>query len=479
MKRVSHPDSEAPMNTDPSTSSSPTRFPLPHLLAMVTLLALTFACARPAQTTPLPVMPTLPGLQDSPAPTAEALLPAAGSYDTGNPALRDLWVDPVHGDDGNDGATPATALRTLTAAWQGIPSGVALAQGVRINLQPGTYPEASIPLYWEARYGTYSAPIWIRGNGTSRGQVILQAGLNIFDTRHIYFENLSASLNGDVFHCEQCDHVLLRNVAFNGGGAAQETIKANQSQYLYVENSDITGAYENVIDYVSVQYGHILNSRIHNGGDWCAYVKGGSAYLRVEANLIYDCGTGGFSAGQGTGFQYMTAPWIQYEAYDVKVVNNIIHDTEGAGLGVNGGYNILLAYNTLYRVGSRSHVIEVVYGLRSCDGQLGAPGRELCQQYLNQGGWGTTEVDNGVNAIHISDRSVYIYNNVVYNPAGFQSQWTHFAIYDARSNPAFSNIPTATTDAELRIRGNVIWNGSASMPLGVEDNADACIDSDP
>jgi hypothetical protein len=43
----------------------------------------------------------------------------------------------------------------------------------------------------------------------------------------------------------------------------------------------------------------------------------------------------------------MTAPWIQYEAYDIKFVNNIIHDTDGAGIGVNGGYNILMAYNTI------------------------------------------------------------------------------------------------------------------------------------
>ena len=60
--------------------------------------------------------------------------------------------------------------------------------------------------------------------------------------------------------------------------------------------------------------------------------------------------------GQGTGLQFMTAPWLHYEAYGIRVVNNIVHDTEGAGLGVNGGYNVLIAWNTLYRVGRRSHV---------------------------------------------------------------------------------------------------------------------------
>jgi hypothetical protein len=402
----------------------------------------------------------------------------SAQYNTGNPSLRDVWVDPINGNDGNDGSTPSTALRTLTAAWDDIPMNITLTEGVRINLQPGTYSESSMPVYWDSRRGTFSAPIWIRGNGSSRGQVILQGGINVYGTEYIYFENLTASYNGDIFHCELCDHVLIRNVVFNGGGAAQETIKVNQSQYLYIENSDLRGAYENVIDYVAVQYGHIINNTIHDGGDWCAYVKGGSAYILVESNFIYDCGTGGFSAGQGTGFQYMEAPWIQYETYDIKVVNNVIHDTEGAGLGVNGGYNILLAYNTLYRVGSRSHVLEVVFGLRSCDGQPGDADRERCQQHLNQGGWGTTVIDNGSNAINIPDRNIYIFNNIIYNPAGYQSAWQHFAIYDLRTNPSSSNIPNATTDANLFIRGNVIWNGGISMPLGVEGNSDACIASD-
>ena len=55
---------------------------------------------------------------------------------------------------------------------------------------------------------------------------------------------------------------------------------------------------------------------------------------------------------------------------------------------------------------------------------------------LNLGGWGTTAVDNGSNSVQIPDRNVFIYNNIVYNPAGFQSQWQHFAIYDSRTNPA-------------------------------------------
>jgi hypothetical protein len=175
----------------------------------------------------------------------------------------------------------------------------------------------------------------------------------------------------------------------------------------------ITEAWNRAVDFVAVQHGHIVGNRVHNAQDWCMYQKGGSAYFRVEGNEFYDCGTGGFTAGQGTGFQFMTAPWLHYEAYDIKVVNNLIHDTAGAGLGVNGGYNILLAYNTLYRVGVRDHVLEIVHGRRGCDGGDAAH----CQPLIDAGGWGLT----GDEAQFIPNRNVYVYNNIIYNPAGYQS----------------------------------------------------------
>lgn len=401
----------------------------------------------------------------------EARAPAYELYATGSPLLRDIWVDPVNGNDANDGASPAAAFRTISAAWNDVPMNVVLSEGVRINLQPGSYPESSIPVYLESRYGAYDAPIWIRGNG-ARGQIVLLGDLNIYDARYLYIESLTINVNGDVLHCELCDHLLLRNVDFRGNGDAHETVKINQSQYLYIENSDLSGSYENVIDFVSVQYGHIVKNKIHGGDDWCAYVKGGSAYIRVEGNVIYNCGTGGFTAGQGTGFEYMSSPWLHYETYDVKFVNNVIHDVEGACFGVNGGYNILMAYNTCYRVGSRSHVVEVVFGGRSCDGDAAQ-----CNANRLAGGWGTNSIGDEE---PIPNRNVYIYNNIVYNPAGFQSVWQHFAIYGPRAPAGGSNIPNpAKTDVNLRIRGNIVWNGPAGHPLGIEDSSEGCRPANP
>ncbi len=146
----------------------------------------------------------------------------------------------------------------------------------------------------------------------------------------------------------------------------------------------------------------------------------------------------------------MQEPWVHYEAYDVQFVNNLVHDTDGAGFGANGGYNILLAWNTLVRVGRLSHSIEVGYGERSCDGDF-----VRCQELLNRGAWGTTNPDEPE---LIPSRNVFIYNNLVCNPAPYRSEWQHFAVAGPRERIA-----------NVRIAGNWIWNGPADLDLGAED----------
>ncbi|MFM7677926.1 MAG: hypothetical protein ACKO83_03640, partial [Roseiflexaceae bacterium] len=172
---------------------------------------------------------------------------------------------------------------------------------------------------------------------------------------------------------------------------------------------------------------------------------------------------------------YMTSPWLHYEAYDIKFVNNIIHHTEGAGFGVNGGYNILLAYNTLYHVGTRSHGLEVVFGGRSCDGDTNAA--TTCSANLARGGWGTTTLHT--DGEPIPNRNVFIYNNVLYNPPGVQSQWQHLSIAGPRTPSAGSNIPSPSrSDTNLQIKGNIIWNGDVALSLGLGSDQ-GCLPSNP
>jgi len=435
--------------------------------------------APPAGSTP-PVTPAPPTPPVTPAPPTGGPAPGApapllaGRYDIGSPVLRTLHVA-TDGSDANDGLSAQSPLRTLSAAWQKLPRGTLTATGWRILLAPGSYPESSLPNYMDERRGSREFPILITAEQPDT--VTLGGDLNIFDVHHLYLVNLNIAPQpaGDALHCEQCSHLLVRDSRISGGArVAQETIKINQSQHVYLEGNTISGAWDNAIDFVGVQYGHLLGNKVSDAGDWCAYAKGGSAYLRVEGNVFSDCGTGGFTAGQGTGFQFMSAPWLHYEAYGIRFVNNIVHDVEGAAIGAQGAFNVLFAHNTFVRIGTRSHLFEAVAGLRSCDGQPGDRGRERCQQYLDLGGWGTTVVDDGSNQVLVPNRNVLVLNNIFYNPADVQSLWQQFQIAGALGNPASSGVPAdARGDTGLVLRGNLIWNGPAEHPLGIEGSDDA------
>ena len=449
-----------------SSRASATAFPSSPSPSAVSSPTLSATATQPATSTPQPTIS---------APESTIQSPQA-FYDIGDPTLTDLWIDPVNGDDSHTGASRTEALATLTEAYNRIPMGTPLATGYRILLFAGIYAEDIVPHYWESRYGSYQFPV-ILESADGAGAAVLPV-LNIYDVKYMYLIGVQVSgISNNVLHCEQCTYFLLRQVTIVGADPetylVQETLKMNQSQYVYVEESDISGAWNPALDFVSVQYGHILNNRVHNAGDWCMYLKGGSAYFRIEGNEFYGCGTGGFTAGQGTGFEFMVSPWLHYETYDIKFVNNVLHDIDGACLGVNGSYNILFAFNTCYRVGARSHVIEVAFGARSCDGDAAQ-----CAARQNEGGWGPSTI--GGDGEPIPDRNVYIYNNVIYNPAGFQSQWQHFVIYGPRTPTPGTNIPSpATTDFNLQIRGNLIWNGPADHPLGVGDESSGCQNDNP
>lgn len=397
------------------------------------------------------------------------------AYDVGRPEWHDWYVDAEGGRDDADGRTRATAFRTLGAAFRNLPPELP-AVAARIRLMPGVHRGA----YLEDRRGTATHPILIEpadGPGTATFRPTPsgdQGSLQFLNCAYVYLQDFAIRVDGgDALQFERCDHMLVRRmvIASRRSDAQNETVKLNQSRHVYVEDSDISGAGDNCIDAVAVQWGHLVRCRIHDAQDWLVYLKGGSAYWRVEANELYGGGTGGFTAGQGTGFQFMTPPWLHYEAYDIKVVNNVIRDCDGAGLGVNGGYNILMAHNTLYRVGSRSHGVEFVLGRRGCDGMAVAD----CEPYRSAGGWG----DGGEEGQYIPNRHVWFLNNVLLNPPGFRSEYQHFEIAGPAQPPAGSNIPSpARADDDLRIAGNWIFNGPDDLLLGNEDGDAGCQEGD-
>ncbi len=400
--------------------------------------------------------------------TLAAMVPLTGTARAAAP--MEIWVSPG-GNDAADGSAVAP-LRTITAAWARVPAGAPLTQGVIITLAPGEYPRASMPNYWENRHGTDAAGIVIRSGGAARSAV-LRGDLNMFNVEHLTVQGVVLAPGGDAFHCEQCGHVAIVDSELDGGGAAQEVVKVNQSHDIELRGDEIHGAWDNDVDFVAVQHAKVVGNLIHGAGDWCAYAKGGSTDIEVRGNEIHSCGTGGFTAGQGSGLEFLVPPWLTYEATDVVVADNFVHDTEGAAFGVNGGHNVTIVNNWATRVGSRSHLLEVTFGYRSCDGNSAR-----CAELLRQGAWGTSVAGGSVSA-NIPDSGVVIRDNRIVNPPGFSARWQHLEVSNPRTNSGSAIGPSpARTDEGLVITGNVIRNGGADMPLGIDDSQ-VCIPANP
>ena len=380
---------------------------------------------------------------------------------------RTIWVDPVHGRDSRSGATAATAVRSLTTAWGRIPKSRVLDRPVKIMVRSGTIAASAAPNYWEERWGTATSPITIvSADGPGRARL---PSINMYDVRHLILDGIAIRSPFDAFHCEKCSYIELRRAAFVGigdpaaGQGPQESVKFNQSNHIRIVDSYLAGATDNALDMVAVQHAYIARNTIAHAVDWCAYAKGGSIDIQFDSNDVHHCGTGGITLGQGTGFQFMVAPWNNYEVYGASIVNNVLHDIEGSALGVNGGFVTLLAYNTAYRTGTRDHLLEVVFGERSCDGT--GEDDDLCARAQDGGGWGPRV--SGGDPVPIGNRQVAVVNNLLYNPAGISSQWSQFAVYAPRPSGDSGGPDLAVADDGLIIRGNSIWNGTPELDLGL------------
>jgi len=100
--------------------------------------------------------------------------------------------------------------------------------------------------------------------------------------------------------------------------------------------------------------------------------------------------------------------------------------------------------------------------------------------HLAAGGWGTTRVDDGANFARIPNRHVYVYDNLFYNPPGVVSPQL-LSVFGPYAGPGQqgSNVPTPTLfDDDVRIRGNVVFNGGSAPELGIGDDS-GCQPSNP
>jgi hypothetical protein len=191
-------------------------------------------------------------------------------------------------------------------------------------------------------------------------------------------------------------------------------------------------------------------------------------------------------AGEGSNFEVMRGPWLHYEVYDLKAVNNVFHDIRGVALSVAGGYNVVYAFNTLYKIATQAEpqyaLFQLVHGSRVCydTTENGAHNAALlCGEARTSGGWCPRGVGVETGRECIPSRNVYMYNNIFYNPAGTQSSGGHIFVQPPVAAPVGSNVasPSAADDA-VEIKGNIIWNGAADHILGLDETT-GCRDDNP
>ncbi|HEX7522005.1 MAG TPA: hypothetical protein VF441_08125 [Acidimicrobiia bacterium] len=95
-----------------------------------------------------------------------------------------------------------------------------------------------------------------------------------------------------------------------------------------------------------------------------------------------------------------------------------------------------------------------------CVGAARLPAAAACQARLDQHGWGTT----GEALEIIPNRDLFVFDNVIDNPSGFQSASQQFQIHSCLAGDTrATNVPSPScADTNLVVKGNVIWNGPQS-----------------
>lgn len=244
-------------HTAPGKGQTASRF-----LALLILLLVALACAAAsgassATSTPVqsstqtptctaPVKVTAVSVTPGPALPAPSPVPPVlstwGYYDIGQPVLTEIYVSP-DGDDAHDGLSISSPLKTLTAAWGRIPTGVPLTgSGYRINFLPGVYPCEPGGLddcqnYFGDRHGTYQFPVILRAyNGA--GSATVQGGLDLSHSSYVYLIGLTLAggmplptnqSGNNLLHLANMDHVLLRAVTLDGPDCDNDTCNNLQS----------------------------------------------------------------------------------------------------------------------------------------------------------------------------------------------------------------------------------------------------------
>lgn len=400
---------------------------------------------------------------------------AQSDYNIGTVTVKEIWVDPVNGKDVNNGTTRALAYKTLNFAMANVPSLTPFTTtGYKIMLVAGEYPGDDSPPTYSSYQGTLKFPVIIQA-ADGAGTVKLPS-MSVSDCSYFYLIdlNIETTTGADAVGCSGSNHILIRHCKIDGHDTAmillsQNTVSFTGSQNCYIEDCSVAYAYGANLYISNSQHCQIVRSTFeYSAADGMATDYGSADIWFARNTIRYTTKNAVYIGSNGVGYlDGFALPWAHYDAYAVRVVNNIISECDSQAFVCNGGYDVLFAYNTLYKIGGNApSLIRLGLGKRACSD---LSQQATCKQYLDSGAWGTVHTYNTDDDVAwIPNTHLYIYNNVFYNPTGYETTSSQFIFDEPKQALQHASCPKpANTDNDLQIKGNIIWNGSATKSLGI------------
>ena len=320
----------------------------------------------------------------------------------GSAVATDYFVA-TDGDDSWPG-TISQPFRTITKG-----TSVAVA-GDTINVRAGSYAESRLDFYSD---GTAGNPITLLSYDGDHAAHITDG---IYVHARGYIDIIGMQVSGSTYnlHIDPGDGLtprsqyinVIRCYSHDSEGTPGCCVKANQSDYVILEDCEIGGTSDKCLDWVWVTYSEVRRNYWHDYLDYGLMNKGGSMYGIVEDTVVVnalDSVTKALKFGGTTDKKYRN-PDSDYATQYTVYRNNIIRECEG---GATCTYECWYAYfyhNTVHNCGAE-------------------PGRGIVVHHADR----PTTGDGG-------SRNLFFYNNIFMDTDGDMGE-----VYEDQSGKPYEN----------------------------------------
>ncbi len=167
---------------------------------------------------------------------------------------------------------------------------------------------------------------------------------------------MNLEIQGGSYYCVKVEtnrNCVIRNCRL--GGSGRDCVKTFNSDNLLIESCNIgpsgvrDASNAECIDSIASVGVTIRDCYLHDSTTTGVYLKGSAINGVIERNRVERCGNAGILLGQDTDLEFMR-DGNQYECRDSVVRNNIVINTQYAGIGTYSGSNVRFENNTVIDV---------------------------------------------------------------------------------------------------------------------------------